>query len=268
MKSLGQDDLQQINAIVRDRIGLDALERYTGSSAKELQPYILLTNFSKYVDIFAEEFKGKIKHGHAMSSCNCAKNKLSIIHFGIGSPVAALIIELLAFIQPKAVLFLGLCGGLRPEQKIGDYFNAVAAIRGEGTSLEYMPPQCPSLSSFVIQRKVCEEIERNNLTYHTGVIHTTNIRFWEFKRNFIQNLLLEQVQAIDMESATLFTVGFAHKVPVGALLLIADLPLKKKIKTLKLQNEVFDVHTKLQIQMGMNVLKNIRDKQEFTKYRF
>ena len=144
---LSREDLEQINQLTRDRVGINTLERYTGSSVEEFQPYILLANFKRYVDVFAERFGQPIRQGSAMRACHSNEGKMTIIDYGVGSPVAALIIELLSFIKPKAVLMLGMCGGLRDTYEVGDFFNPVAAIRGEGTSDAYMPAQCPSLAS-------------------------------------------------------------------------------------------------------------------------
>jgi AMP nucleosidase len=253
----------------RNRIGITTLERYTGSMANDFQPYILLTNFKLYVDVFAEKFHQPIKHGSVMRAGHSRKERISIIDYGVGSPTAALIVELLSFIKPSAVLTLGMCGGLRNEYKVGDFFNPVAAIRGEHTSDNYIPKQCPSLSSFVIQRFVCEELERRKLRYQTGVIHTTNVRFWEFDEEFKKVLAKERAQAIDMECATLFTVGFARYVPVGALLLISDLPLKHRIKTAETAKGVFEKYTGMHIDTGIAVLKNMQsaEKKGFG-YRF
>jgi AMP nucleosidase len=255
--------LAQIDQYSRDRVGISTLERYTGSSKDEFQPYILLTNFKLYVDIFSEMFKQPVKHGSVMRACHSQKANITIIDYSVGSPVAALIMELLSFIKPKAVLMLGMCGGLRNEYNVGDFFNPVAAVRGEGTSDEYMPPVCPALSSFVIQRYICEEIERAGLKYHTGVIHTTNVRFWEFNAEFKKNLEAERVQAIDMECATLFTVGYAKLVPIGALMLISDLPLKEKgVKTAESARLVFQKYTDLHINLGISVIKKMQDREK------
>ena len=256
--------------ITRELIGTNLLERYTGSSVLQFQKYIILTNFAAYLELFAELTNTRVHHGSAMSVCHDDRTNISIINYGVGSPVAALIVDLLSFVNPKATINLGMCGGLRDEFNIGDYFNPVAAIREEGTSMAYMPPRCPSLSSFVIQRYVCEELERNNIIYHNGVIHTTNVRFWEFNEEFKRSLVEEKVQAIDMECATLFTVGFACKVPVGALMLITDLPLKLSgIKTKISSENVFKKYSESHVKIAINVLRNMQAKEgEGLGYKF
>ena len=265
-KDLSKEALDQIDQYSRDRVGISTLERYTGSNAEDFQPFILLTNFKSYVDDFSERFKVPINHGSVMNASHCHREKISIIDYSVGSPVAALVMELLSFIKPRGVLMLGLCGGLRNEYSVGDFFNPIAAIREEGTSNAYMPPQCPSLSSFVIQRFCVEELERRKLTYRTGVIHTTNVRFWEFNDQFKEELMKEKVQAIDMECATLFTVGFARLVPIGALMLISDLPLSKGgIKTAETAKAIFNKYTKLHIDTGISVLKNMQKHEEEQK---
>ena len=261
--ALNNKDLEQVNQFTRDRVGISTLERYTGSQASDFQPYILLTNFFKYVKEFSEILKEPIHHGSVMISSHSKKHGISIINFSVGSPMAALMIELLSFIKPKATLMLGLCGGLRPEHEVGNYFNPIAAIREEGTSDAYMPKQCPSLSSFVIQRYVCKELEKRKLKYFNGVIHTTNVRFWEFNEEFKKVLSLEKAQAIDMECATLFTVGFARLVPIGALMLISDLPLVPGgIKTATGSAEVFRLHSRYHIEMGISVLEKMQEDEK------
>lgn len=250
------------------KIARDTLERYTKSRLPEIQPYILLTNFKKYVEDFAKISGHERTHGAVMPVCHWPREKISIIDFGVGSPPAALIVDLLAFVKPKAVLMLGLCGGLRPNQKIGDFFNPVAAIRDEGTSRHYMPKNVPALSSFVIQRFAVHELERRNLTYHTGVAHTTNIRFWEFDEGFKAYIEEQRVQVIEMECATLFTAGFARQVPMGALLLISDLPLKPHgIKTKALAGKVLRKFSPLHLQVGMDTLRNLRDAEKKAPHR-
>lgn len=262
-QKLTKEALAQIDQYSRDRVGISTLERYTGSSKEEFQPYILLTNFKLYVDIFSEKFKQPVRHGSVMRACHSKEAGLTIIDYSVGSPVAALIVELISFIKPKAALMLGMCGGLRSDYAVGDFFNPVAAVRGEGTSGEYMPPECPALSSFVIQRFVCEEIEKAGLKYKTGVIHTTNVRFWEFNEEFKARLKAERVQAIDMECATLFTVGYAKYVPIGALMLISDLPLKKAgVKTAESAKAVFQKYTDLHLNIGIAVIKRLQAKEK------
>lgn len=262
--------VEEFCELSRETVAKATLERYTGSKASDFQPYILLTNFTQYVESFSKKLKEPILHGSGMISCHSPKQRISIINCHIGSPMAALVIDLLSFIKPKAVLMLGLCGGLRPEHNVGDFFVPVAAIREEGTSDAYLPMRCPSLSSFLIQRYVSEELERRKIRYFNGVIHTTNVRFWEFNEKFKEKLTEERAQTIDMECATLFTVGFACYVPVGALMLISDLPLLTKGMKHSNFNAIITESALLHLDMGISILQRMgkEEKKKGLSYHF
>ncbi|MGZ3698531.1 MAG: AMP nucleosidase, partial [Bdellovibrionota bacterium] len=208
------------------KIAQDILERYTGSELRKFQKQIILTNFDYYLERFHRICGDERTQGSAMGVVHSKKVGVSVVDFSIGSPTAALIIEVLATIDPTAVLLLGMCGGLHRSLKVGDFILPTAAIRDEGASRHFMPPQVPALPTFKIQKFVSQILVEKGLDYRTGVIHTTDYRFWEFDDKFKAQLYEERALAIEMESATLFIGGFASKVPIGALLLVSDLPLQ------------------------------------------
>lgn len=241
------------------RIAIDTLERYTGSKFDDFQRFVLLVNFEHYVEQFLEDTGAHHARGTVMTAAHHADQQITMIQCGVGSPTAALAVDLLSYVRPAAVLILGLCGGLRKKHRVGDYFNPVAAIRDEGTSEHYMPPQCPALANFSIQKFVTVHLERTGIYYHTGVVHTTNYRFWEFDESFRHQLLEEKVQAIDMECATLFSAGFSRAVPVGALLVVSDLPLEEGgVKTKDMSEHVRAEYTPDHVRLGTAILRDIQ----------
>lgn len=245
-----------------ESVAIDTLERYSGSSAKDFQPYILLTNFPKYVVQFAEERGVPIVEGSMFKVAHSPKDKITILDFKIGSPAAALVIDLIAFLPIKAGLLLGMCGGLRKHYTIGDYFIPVASIRGEGTSDFYFPPQVPAMANFMVQKVVSEVLDHDHTLYHIGITYTTNKRFWEFNKEFRQLLEVTRPQAIEMECATLFMASYKNKFPLGALLLISDLPLAPDgsgIKTKKMSESVYVKHTAEHVNKGVEVIKILDD---------
>jgi len=242
----------------KQKIARDILERYTGSSLKQFQKQIILTNFEYYLDRFAVLSNGVRTRGSAMSAVHSEKDGVSIINFSIGSPTAALIIESLAVIEPKAVLFLGMTGGLHRSLKKGDFILPTAAIRDEGVSHHFLPRQAPALPTFKIQKFISEILVEKGVDYRTGVVHTTDYRFWEFNDKFKADLHHERAICIDMETATLFVVGFASKVPIGALLLVSDLPLKRGgIKTKRSASSVFKEYTDKHLEIGIRSMSEI-----------
>jgi len=251
----------------KQKIARDMLERYTGATLDDFQKYIILTNFHRYIEEFSERCQDDIHVGSAMEVVHGPNVGVSMIDFKIGAPTAALIIEVLSVLEPEAVLFLGMCGGLHRSLKIGDFILPMAAIRDEGVSRHFIPPQVPSLPTFKIQKFVSQIIVEKGMDYRTGVVHTTDYRFWEFDDVFKKQLYEERAIAIDMECAALFSVGFVSKVPIGAILLVSDLPLKRGgIKTKSSSRTVFDKFTKLHIQIGIEAKIEIQKRGETIRH--
>ncbi len=188
-------------------------------------------------------------------------NGISIINFGMGSANAATVMDLLSAIKPKAVLFLGKCGGLKKKNQVGDLILPIAAIRGEGTSNDYLPAEVPALPAFSLQKAVSTTIRNNNKDYWTGTVYTTNRRVWEHDNEFKKYLQKIRAMAIDMETATIFSVGFFNKIPTGALLLVSDQPMVPHgVKTDQSDNSVtktyVDDHLKIGIQSLNELINN------------
>jgi AMP nucleosidase len=240
-------------------VAKDALERYSGSEVGEYRSYILITNFGKYVDYFAATRGLKIKEGAMFKVAHSEKEDISILDFKIGSPAAALVIDVCSFLPFKACLLLGMCGGLREHYKIGEYLVPVASIRGDGTSDFYFPPEVPALANFVVQKAVTNILEIDQSPYHIGITHTTNKRFWEFNPDFKNKLRATNAQAIEMECATLFLASYKRRFPLGALLLISDLPLSQQgIKTKKSSEQVFEGYTADHVEKGVRIIESLK----------
>jgi AMP nucleosidase len=238
------------------QIARDTLERYSGSETERFGSYLLLTNFSRYIRTFAEMYQVPLMEGSMFSCAHSPEHDVSIIDFKLGSAAAALTIDLCSFLpRIKAALMLGMCGGLRRNYNIGDYFIPVASIRGEGTSDFYFPPEVPALGNFLIQKAITEVLDAENAPYHIGITHTTNIRFWEFNASFIEKLKETKAQAIELECATLFSASYRRKLPLGALLLISDLPLTREgIKTKQSAKMIFDTYTMDHLEKGVRTI--------------
>ncbi len=233
------------------------LPRYTGEQLSNFGEYILLTNFSNYVKMFAEWNNVNIVGLDRSMQCATADN-ITIINFGMGSPGAATVMDLLTAIQPKAVLFLGKCGGLKKRNKIGDLILPIAAIRGEGTSNDYFPPEVPALPAFALQKAISTTIRDFGVDYWTGVCYTTNRRVWEHDESFKEYLKKVRAYAIDMETATIFIVGFYNKIPTGALLLVSDSPMVPEgVKTEDSDKVVTSQYVETHLKIGIDSLKQL-----------
>jgi AMP nucleosidase len=235
------------------------LTRYTGKELGSFGHFILLTNFTHYVELFAK-WNNVSVDGRDKNCPSATSDGITIINFGMGSPNAATIMDLLSAIMPKAVLFLGKCGGLKAKNKLGDLILPIAAIRSDGTSNDYLPPEIPALPAFKLQSAVSSTIIRHNLEYWTGTVYTTNRRVWEYDERFKKYLVKSRAMAIDMETATIFTVGFSNEIPTGALLLVSDQPMiSTGIKTEVSDREVTNNFVETHLRIGIEALKEIKD---------
>jgi len=234
------------------------LPRYTGRPLNEFSKFILLTNFSRYLNLFSEWNENAPIMGLDKPMQSVSANGITLINFGMGSPMAATMMDLLTAIQPKAVLFLGKCGGLKKKNKLGDLILPIAAIRGEGTSNDYFPPEVPALPAFALQKAISTTIRDHSRDYWTGTVYTTNRRVWEHDKNFKKYLKGLRAMAVDMESATIFTTGFANKIPTGALLLVSDQPMiPEGVKTAESDSNITEQYVETHLKIGIDSLKQL-----------
>jgi len=241
----------------KDEIVRNWLPRYTGRELEDFTQHIILTNFQIYIENFAEKFAVPII-GEDKSMPNASAHGITIINFGMGSPNAATIMDLLSAIMPEAVLFLGKCGGLKRKSELGSLILPIAAIRSDGTSNDYLPPEVPALPAFSLQRAVSSTIRDLGLDYWTGTVFTTNKRVWEYDERFKKYLSKTRAMAIDMETATIFTVGFYNQIPTGALLLVSDQPMiSTGVKTAASDAEVTRKYVNRHLEIGIGALTEI-----------
>ena len=235
------------------------MPRYTGMTLDEFGKYILLTNFKGYMDIFCTITGATIKDV-SKSMPAVTHDGITMINYGMGSPNAATVSDLLSIVQPKAILFLGKCGGLKHRTKVGDFILPIGAIRGEGASDSYFPPEVPSLPAFMLQRATSHIIRNRNHDYWTGTVYTTNRRVWEHDEKFKEYLRMTRALAIDMETATLFSAGFHNRLHLGALLLVSDQPMTPEgVKTSESDARVSSDFVGTHISIGIETLEEIKN---------
>jgi AMP nucleosidase len=242
----------------KEEIVKNWLPRYTGRPLDQFTDFILLTNFSKYLQLFSEWNNDAPIMGLDKPMQSVSAAGITIINFGMGSPLAATMMDLLSTIHPKAVLFLGKCGGIKKKNNIGDLILPIAAIRGEGTSNDYFPPEVPALPSFALQKAISTTIRDHSRDYWTGTVYTTNRRVWEHDKSFKKYLKTLRAMAIDMETATIFSTGFANKIPTGALLLVSDQPMiPEGVKTTESDSKVTEQYVETHLKIGIDSLKQL-----------
>lgn len=242
------------------------LPRYTGMELDAFGDYILLTNFGSYLELFAEQAGVEITGTNRPMPCATADG-ITMINFGMGSPNTATICDLMSAIAPKAVLFLGKCGGLKKKNNLGDLILPIAAIRGEGTSNDYMLPEVPALPAFALQKAISTTIREHKRDYWTGVVYTTNRRVWEHDKKFKKYLRETRSMAIDMETATLFSAAFRNEIPAGALLLVSDIPMiPDGVKTESSDAKITEDFASAHVAIGIDSLRQLSTNAHTVKH--
>jgi AMP nucleosidase len=234
------------------------LERYTNSRLEDLCEHVLITNFKQYVNRFRDKFQGDYFEGN-FRIVNARDINCSIIDFGIGSPQAALLINCLAYLDNlKSVVMLGMCGGIEDTLEVGDFIVPSAAIRGEGTSRHYLPPEFPAIPTSSVNLYCVGAVRKFDLIPKCGIVYTTDRRLWEFDEEFVKYLRRQRILAIEMELATLFSVAYKYEVPIGSVLLVSDMPLQKRgIKDKKLHGEIFSRHMEIHLDIAVDIVYNL-----------
>lgn len=254
------------NHMTKNEIVRNWLPRNTATPLEDWGEYILLVNFKHYVHAFAQKF-GVPVLGEDKNMQTATHNNITIVNYGVGSPNAALIMDLLSAINPKCAIFLGKCGGLKDTLKPGSLIVPIGSIRGEGTSNDYFPPDVPALPSFAVQRGISHILKQNSRPYYSGVVYSTNRRVWEHDIEFRDSLLNKKASAIDMETATIFITALANDIPVGALHLVSDQPIYREgVKSEESDKIVTTSYADEHLNLGIESIMQIRDKGESLKY--
>ncbi len=152
---------------------------------------------------------------------------ITIINFGMGSPGAATVMDLLSAISPESGTIPGQMRRIKEKEQYRrpDHLP-IAAIRGEGTSNDYFLVEVPALPVLRTAKSAFPPPSVNMVAI-TGrapaIAPTAGYGSMMLILNVIWNSI--RAMAIDMETATIFSVGFYNKIPTGALLLVSDQPM-------------------------------------------
>lgn len=239
------------------KIVKDWLPRYTGMPLDKFSKYIILTNFHSYIEKFSQVYNGYV-YGRDRMMQACTAEGITMINIGMGSPNAALIMDLLLAVEPNAVLFLGKCGGLK-NTELGDFIIPIGCIRGTSVCYEYdIPENMPCLPYFEVNVHISELMKKKNIPYKTGTIFTIARRIWEHNERFKDKLVKSRAIGVDMETSTLFTVGYHNGIANAALLLVSDLPMTPEgVKTEQSDKKITENFVDLHIKTGVDVMTNI-----------
>ena len=272
---------------------LHRIRHYTATSPEHFQPYILFTNYQRYVDEFVEYGLDEIRAGRAetlvepgdritgadgVPSCpeiekmpqmpayhlvRAGTGGVTLVNIGVGPSNAKTITDHLAVLRPNVWLMIGHCGALRRTQSLGDYVLAHAYLREDRVLDHVLKPSIPLPTIAEVQLALTQAItletgwSGQELKEHvrTGTVVTTDDRNWELKfEEFAVDLNQSRAIAIDMESATISANGYRYRVPYGTLLCASDRPLHGEIKLPGMADSFYQARIGQHLKIGLRTL--------------
>ncbi len=155
--------------------------------------------------------------------------ELGAISSGIGAPSLEIAAQEFATIGGETIVRVGTCGALRPEIACGDLVVPVAAVRRDGTSTVYLPPEHPAFADPEVFQALVEACERLGLRYHVGIVCSASSfyigqerpvqgGFWQSRVDgTIADLQKAGVACLEMEAASLFVLSRLFGMRSGAV---------------------------------------------------
>ncbi len=280
---------------------LHRIRHYTATNPEYFQPYILFTNYQRYVDEFIETGIEAVKNGDAEAlvepggritradgcpSCDEIKKMpqmpayhlvrkdgrgVTLVNIGVGPSNAKNITDHLAVLRPNAWLMIGHCGALRRSQRLGDYVLAHAYLRDDQVLDDVLPPSIPLPTIAEVQlaltKAVLDEtgLKPSELKKHlrTGTVVTTDDRNWELDFEYIAARLNQaRAIAIDMESATVAANGYRFRVPYGTLLCASDRPLHGEIKLPGMADAFYQERVGQHLKIGLRTVEYLAEESK------
>ena len=148
---------------------------------------------------------------------------ISVSSSGIGCPSAAIAIEELARIGAKVFIRVGTTGALQKDVKTGDLVIATAAVRGDGTSKNYVPAEFPAVADLSVVTSLLQGAKRTNLKTHFGFVLSSDAFYGNHEN--LKRWSKFGVLSVEMETSVIFTIAALKKLKAGSILAVDGNPL-------------------------------------------
>jgi len=157
--------------------------------------------------------------------------KVSVVSTGIGCPSTAIAVEELIMLGADTFIRVGTSGGMQPEQEPGELAIVTGAIRDEGTTLHYMPPEFPAVADTDVVQALREAAKRTGAHYRLGISQSKDSFYGQHAPELqpVADRLLERWKAgkmggaicSEMEAAAIFIISSIHRKRAGGIMLVA-----------------------------------------------
>ena len=138
---------------------------------------------------------------------------------GIGCPAAAIAVEELARVGAKTLIRVGTTGGLQEDVDAGDIVIATAAIRTDGATRAYAPPEFPAVADLQVTSALIQAADELKANYHVGVVWTSDSFYAEDPDIAVRWSRLGAV-SVEMEASAIFLLSHLRGLRAGAILAV------------------------------------------------
>jgi purine-nucleoside phosphorylase len=145
-----------------------------------------------------------------------------VAEFGIGAPVAAVMLEDLIALGCRRVISIGTCGGMSQELSVGELVLPERAVRDEGTSHHYLPAGEPARANGELTSRLADELQDRGLMHRRSATWTTDAIYRE-TADEVRAHVAAGVDVVEMEAAALFAVAQVRGADVASLLVVSDI---------------------------------------------
>ncbi|MGB9806718.1 MAG: nucleoside phosphorylase [Thermoproteota archaeon] len=169
---------------------------------------------------------------------------LAVFHSYFGAPAAVSLAEALTAAGIQKQIIFGEAGSISPKVKVGEALVPTFAIREEGTSYHYLPPEAQAKPSASLLKKVKAVLDEANVKYKKGGVWTTDAPFRETMDKVVSYSRLG-VLAVEMECSAVFCLSTYRRSEVAAILVITDALYEGVWKPAFTQQEVINNEKKI-----------------------
>lgn len=238
------------------------LQKHIRCKEGDVAPYVLIPGDPQRAKRIADTFDTmeKIAENREYVVYTGHKDgvRMSVCSTGIGGPSAAIAIEELAKVGAHTFIRVGSAGGRREDIPVGSVVIVNAAVRGDGTSMEYLPEIYPAIADFDVTTALMQSANEilKDEKHYVGTSFTRDAYYMQNQR--LNELLMDTDVAVsEMECATAFIVGSKRRLRVGALVGTDSNIVKKKQLTLEEKDRLYMQAEKNTIAIAVNAIVNM-----------
>jgi len=148
--------------------------------------------------------------------------EVTVATHGLGGPSSAIVFEELRLLGAKTIVRLGTVGAMVKDLEIGDLIIPTGAAFSEGSLKMYVPDgELPAVPDIRLTARLADLCRGEGLRHRLGVVFSSDA-FYNEDKTFVKRWAARGVVGVEMECATLFTLGLLKGFRAASLLIVSD----------------------------------------------